>query len=180
MANVLYLTTPKGQQYPATLISLPVVIPQDNTVLSTEYDTITLVYMASCATPVIYVCCLRCITCVEHVYYTCIYYTCIIPIFLHIYVCCLRCITCVEHVYYTCIYYTCIIPVFLHIYVCCLRYITCVEHVYYTCIIPVFLHICVLFEVYYMCRTCVLHMYLLHMHLLYMYYTCIPTHLLHR
>ncbi len=151
MANVLYLTTPKGQQYPATLISLPVVIPQDNTVLSTEYDTITLVYMASCATPVIYVCCLRCISCVEHVYYTCIYYTCIIPIFLHIYVCCLRCITCVLHMYLLYMYYTCI---------------------------PT--HICVLFEVYYMCRTCVLHMYLLHMHLLYMYYTCIPTHLLHR
>ncbi len=73
-------------------------------------------YMARCATPLIHVWCCTCITCIEHVYYTYIYYrSCNTHIFLYMqymyncikdvvpyikYMCRIyMCITCVKHVY---------------------------------------------------------------------------------
>ncbi len=42
-------------------------------------------YCYSNATIIIHVWCFRCITCVEHVYYTCIGYKCITQVFRHMY-----------------------------------------------------------------------------------------------
>ncbi len=131
-----------------------------NTILCfTDINSIQMYYMVNCATPVIHVWCCMCITCIEHMYYTYIRYTCIVPVFLqdiHLYYTCIP-----THILYLYFYriYTCITHVFLHMYCTCIStgytpvlhkysytYISCV------CYTPVF-------HVWNMCITGVLNIY---------------------
>ncbi len=139
-----------------------------NTILCfTDINSIQMYYMVNCATPVIHVWCCMCITCIEHMYYTYIRYTCIVPVFLqdiHLYYTCIP-----THILYLYFYriYTCITQVFLHIYFMCMLYtcISCLKHVYYRCS----QHILQVYE---------LHVYLIHHRPQHMYYIYI-SHMLY-
>ncbi len=83
-------------------------------------------YMGNCAIPVIHVWCFMCITCVEHVYFICIGYTCNY-ICIHVTYLTLFCMceTCVLQVFYTCVKGVCITCIIHQKHQTC---IICVSH----------------------------------------------------
>ncbi len=107
--------------------------------------------MTNCATPVIHVWCFSWITCVKHVYYTCICYRCITLLFLYI---CNVQYTPVLHMYF---------------YRCICRLYNCIIHLYNMCETSILLQIFYTYyrHMNYMCNTpkyhtCVIHQNTIH------------------